>query len=539
MMSLHIRRLARKGAFLLLGAALTAPLFPSAQAAAAAPAFKDVSGSYAESAILRLAKLGIVSGTSADRYSPARSVTRAELATLIARTLGLEPVQAAIPAFRDVARSSAFYPMIQAAVNIGWIGGRSADRFEPAASVTREEAAVMLLRALKRGAPVGGETVYRDQERISPWAEASVLEMNRLSLMAGDQGYFRPKAAISRAEAAVLLDRIRNRAEWSQQFETEPEAPVQMGWQYNSTTEQFKQQASSSGINTLSPRWLFVGPKGLSSDSSDAKLVQWAHSKGKKVWVMVGNRSRQADTHALLSQSASRSAAVKQLAASISASGADGINLDFENVAPEDRQNMTQFVSELAKSLHAFGAVLSVSVSPDTGSDWTEAFDYAALGSAADYIVLMGYDEHWSGGQNAGAVASLPWVARGLGKLQAVVPAAKTILGLPFYTRDWSTAASGIVTSADLSLPEQNGIAASLGLRPAWSSSLSTYTASYYIGTVRHQIWLEDSRSLSAKMSLALQSGAAGFAYWYMGGESPDVWAAHRNAIRYAGYSFS
>ncbi|MGU3472638.1 S-layer homology domain-containing protein [Paenibacillus sp. D51F] len=538
MMSLHIRRLARKGAFLLLGAAITAPLFPSAQAAAASPAFKDISGSYAESAILRLAKLGIVSGTSADRYSPARSVTRAELATLIARTLDLEPVQAAIPAFRDLPRSSAFYSMIQAAVNLGWIGGRSADRFEPSASVTREEAAVMLLRALKRGAPVSGQTVYRDQERISPWAEASVLEMNRLSLMAGDQGYFRPKAAISRAEAAVLLDRIRSHAVWSQQFEAEPAAPVQMGWQYGSTTEQFKQQALSSGINTLSPRWLFVGPQGLSSDASDAKLVQWAHSKGKKVWVMVGNRSRQEDTHTLLSQPASRSAAVKQLAASIRASGADGINLDFENVASEDRQSLTLFVSELAKALHAVGDVLSVSVSPDTSSDWTEAFDYAALGSSADYIVLMGYDEHWSGGQNAGAVASLPWVARGLGKLQGDVPAAKTILGLPFYTRDWSTSASGIVASADLSLPQQNGIVQSLSLRPAWSSSLATYSMSYYIGVVRHQIWLEDSRSLSAKMSLALQSGAAGFAYWYMGGESSDVWAAQRNAIRYAGYIF-
>lgn len=90
-----------------------------------------------------------------------------------------------------------------------------------------------------------------------------------------------------------------------------------------------------------------------------------------------------------------RNKLVNQLAEIVRQYGLQGLNIDFENVAPKDRQSFTAFITALAQKLHAQGAVLSVDVSPDLDTDWTDAFDYAALGKQADYMVMMGYDEHY------------------------------------------------------------------------------------------------------------------------------------------------
>lgn len=130
---------------------------------------------------------------------------------------------------------------------------------------------------------------------------------------------------------------------------------------------------------------------------------------------------------------------ISQVAAYVKTYKLDGINVDFENVDPADREGLTAFVTSLTATLHALGAVVSVDVSPDLGTDWTDAFDYAKLGAVSDYMVLMGYEEHWNGDPKAGSVASLPWVEKALDTMLSEVVRAKTILALPLYTRDWSS----------------------------------------------------------------------------------------------------
>ncbi|MBJ8191911.1 glycoside hydrolase, partial [Bacillus cereus] len=127
----------------------------------------------------------------------------------------------------------------------------------------------------------------------------------------------------------------------------------------------------------------------------DASLSSWAKQNNKKVWAMLGNHSDPVLTHQILSDEKKRAAVIQKLAGYVKTYGLSGINVDFENVSPEDRLSLTAFISELGTSLRKAGAVLSIDVSPDLGTDWTEAFDYEALGRYADYVVLMGYDEHW------------------------------------------------------------------------------------------------------------------------------------------------
>ncbi|MNI54040.1 putative sporulation-specific glycosylase YdhD [compost metagenome] len=208
-------------------------------------------------------------------------------------------------------------------------------------------------------------------------------------------------------------------------------------------------------------------------------------------------------------------------------------------MAAADKAALTAFVTQLAAKLHALGAVLSIDVSPDLGTDWTEAFDYAALGKQADYLVMMGYDEHYSGSMNPGSNASMPYVRNAVDTLLKAVSADKVILGMPLFTRDWTLKQSGSnPVSAELSLTEQNQLLVSYSLRPVWNSTLGQYVVSYTRQSLKHTVWLEDGRSLTAKYNLAVQRKLAGTAYWYIGGESSDIWTSLSNAQTYYSYSF-
>lgn len=504
--------------------------------------FDDISGSFALADIVALHGRGIVSGTGERTFSPERAVTRAEFAALVVRLFGLEPVDAAIPSYPDVPAKAWSYSAVEAASQLGIVRGVSAASFGGGSPVTREQAATILVRALRldgeRASASGANAPdYEDADRIDDWAEASIQTAARAGLMQGDNGRFRPLDTLTRAEAAAVLNRIASRDGWAAQFEAAPATGLQLGWQYGQTTSQFIASIARSTVDTLVPRDYFLESARTVSDSTDPALVRWASAHGKRVWGMVGNRSDAEVTHQLLGSASNRKAVADRLAALVLDDGLDGLNLDFENVLPEDRSGLTAFVTELAAKLHANGRVLSVNVSPDQGDDWTAAFDYSALGKQADYIVLMAYDEHWSTDPVAGSVSSLPWLARGVDKLLAAVPASKTIVALPLYTRKWTV--SPAVSSAELSLIEQTDVIRSLvsGTR-SWNETIGQYVYSYSRGGSSYRIWTEDSRSLTLKNLAAADRGVAGLAYWYIGAETPDVWPAMRNASKYSAFEF-
>ncbi|RUT30697.1 glycoside hydrolase [Paenibacillus zeisoli] len=502
--------------------------------------FTDLVGAYGTYEIASLYNKSIMKGTSPTLFSPDRPITRAESLTVLIRLLKLEPVQGAIAAFKDVPASKWYFGTVQAGVDVGITEGTSLSEFAPEQPLTRQEAAVWLVRALKQsGTSADTAPAFRDRGEMAVWAVPSITIAQELGLMKGDGGMFRPNAPITRQETAVLMNRVLETGDWASRINQLPASGIQLGWQYNQTTAQYEQSVQKSAVNTLSPRWLFLESNGTISQSIDRSLITWAGQHNKKVWVMVGNRFDADATHLMLTDKSKSAAAIKQIGDLVRNYSLDGINLDFENVYPYDKAGLTSFVQGLATRLHNEQAVLSFSVSPDLGTDWTEAFDYAALGKAADYMVLMGYDEHWAGGSAAGSVSSLPWQQNGLDRLIAAVPAGKVILGLPLYTRDWSLNKDGsAASSAELTLAEQNKRVTGYGLHPKWNGTLQQYTAEYTLGTVRHRIWLEDGRSLSRKYVMGTSRGIAGFAYWYVSSESADIWPALRNASRYAGYTF-
>ncbi|AJY77831.1 hypothetical protein VN24_18150 [Paenibacillus beijingensis] len=501
--------------------------------------FNDIEGSYAKSAIVSLYKHQIVNGTSASAFSPRKKVSRAELLAALERLLKLEKTFSPVTEFDDVQAGAWYFGYVQAAVQLGLADGTSATSFQPDKPVTRQEAAVLLQRVLKQPAAAISTSAFRDRGSIAFWAAGPVSNISKLGLMKGDgTGAFRPDAPVTRQEMAVLLYRIQKRPDWSGQFGRPSRDRIQLGWQYLQSTEQYKRTVLKAGINILSPRWYFIGEQGAVSDGTDPSLVKWASENGKKVWALVGNRSNRELTSEVLSDPSHRAALAKRLFTLVKQHGLNGLNIDFENMTVGDRSEYALFIKDLAKRLHSIGAKLSVDVAPDFGADWTDEFDYAALGAAADYVVLMSYEEHWIGSPIAGSVASLPWSAQGLKTLMEQVSANKIILGMPLFSRDWTFQPDGSFPSHDINLTEQNRLLATNAAAVEWNSFLGQYEASYTVNGLQHRIWLEEGRSLTQKTRLALDNNTAGLAYWYTGGGSDDVWASIRNAIRFNGYAF-
>lgn len=511
----------------------TSIAFQGATAVTSAP-FDDISASYAKQEIINLHNKNILQGTSASSFSPDKPITRAEFITVIDRMLGLAPAASKVSPFADVPQSAWYYGWVQAAVQLGLATGTSATTFAPGKEVTRQEAAVWTARAFKQTGKAGSGSSFHDGSRIADWASASVSILHEQGMIQGDPtGNFRPFDSITREETAVLIDRVLQNKSWAAQLEAAPAPKIVIGWQYGQSTEQYKKNILSSNVNTLSPRWYFTEKIGAATDETDKALVAWARENNKRVWPLVGNRSDQETTHQILSNAAARNKLVDQLAGYVASYKLDGLNIDFENVAPKDRESFTAFITSLAAKLHKLGAVLSIDLSPDLGTDWTEAFDYAALGKQADYIVMMAYDEHYDGSP-AGSTASLPYAEKAVKTLLKAVPADKIILAMPFYSREWLVNASGkAVSSAYISLTEQDRMIQTYPLAPVWNESLGQYVSRYTKQSANQTIWLEDGRSLILKYKLVVDHRLAGSAYWYIGGESPDIWTSMSNAEKF------
>ncbi|WP_244873438.1 S-layer homology domain-containing protein [Brevibacillus reuszeri] len=488
---------------------------------------RDIGNSYAQKQIRSLHEAGVIAGDENGYFHPTSPVTRAEFVTMLSRTVGIKPVSGTIVSYTDVPKSSWAYGYVQAAAALNIANGIGPTTFAPKRTISREEAAAFLVRALEQNASTTTNLNVKDAKMVSSWARNSVSKAMQNNWLVGYQGYFRPSAPLSRQETAVILQRILD----DLNAQTAASRPlVSLGWQYQSTTEEFIAQVKKSSVNTLSPRWYFLQKDGTVSDFSDVSLVNWAHDNGKQVWALFGNKFDSAATHAALSDAGKRKAIVQKLSGFIDKYQLDGINVDFEGFAPGDRNNFTLFIQELATALHAKGAVLSVDIPPDSGTDWSEPYDFTELAKYADYLVLMAYEEHWVGGTKSGSVASLPWIKKIISDLLDEMPAKKLIVGLPLYTRDWYQSGKQL-QSVDLSIPESYQLISQYKASSTWDDSIGQYRSTYKKQGVTHSIWLEESRSMGLKVQASLQWDIGGLAYWYVGSESTDMWTAIANSI--------
>lgn len=187
--------------------ALTAILILSiviSVSSAYASSFVDTEDSYAKDAILELQAKGILNGMDVNHFNPQGTLTRAQFATIIVKALGLK-TSAAASSFTDV--SGWAVPYVEAAHKADIILGVGGGKFDPNASVTREAAATILVRALKTKGTLDEEATldFTDADKISKWAKPYIATAQKYGLIKGyPDGSFNPKGAANREMAAVM-----------------------------------------------------------------------------------------------------------------------------------------------------------------------------------------------------------------------------------------------------------------------------------------------------------------------------------------------
>jgi len=279
-------------------------------------------------------------------------------------------------------------------------------------------------------------------------------------------------------------------------------------------------------VNVVSPTWFYLKDEaGNVGNRADANYVNWAHEQGYRVWGLFSNSFDPELTHSVLSNEASRQAALKQVLALAELYRLDGINLDFENLLLEDKPLLVQFVRELTPLAHEQGLTVSIDVTVKSLSEnWSLIYDRELLGQVVDYVALMAYDEHWAASPEAGSVASLPWVEQGLKGVLAEVPAEKILLGVPFYTRLWEEKqvdGQTEVSSRALSMDRAQELIKENGAEITFDAATGQNYATWQEGDTTYRVWLEDDVSLAARVELVHRYGLAGIAAWSRGFENP------------------
>ncbi|WP_026669561.1 glycosyl hydrolase family 18 protein [Butyrivibrio sp. AE3006] len=283
--------------------------------------------------------------------------------------------------------------------------------------------------------------------------------------------------------------------------------------------------APTKSLNVLAPTWFTISDnEGTVVSYATRDYVSTAHANGMQVWGVLDNfnSGNQIDTVAILSHEASRANVISQLIAYAQEYEIDGINADLEQINESCGPDYLQFMRELSVACRQNGLVFSID--DYVPMDFNDHYDLVEQGEIADYVVIMGYDEHYGGSDEAGSVASIGYVQGGIEKALTMVPAEKLVNAIPFYTRVWTTS-GGEVSSKALHMDGATNIINQYGMEMNWDEE----TCQYY-GEVTDsngaliQLWNEESRSIEVKLSVMQAAGIAGVAEWALGFENAEVW---------------
>lgn len=280
--------------------------------------------------------------------------------------------------------------------------------------------------------------------------------------------------------------------------------------------------AGTKGMNVISPTWFALSDNqgGIRSIASQSYVNQ-AHAAGLEVWALIDNFNRDVSTYEVLSYTGKRQRLISNIMDQVQRYNIDGVNVDFENLSYDTGEPFIQFIRELSIACRANEVVLSVDNYVPRES--TTHYDRKEQGIVADYVIIMGYDEHWGGGGVAGSVASIGFVEDGIQRTVDKVPSHKVINALPFYTRVWKTK-DGQVTSEALDMETARNFIVNNNVETYWDSETCQNYGEIQKGDTLYQVWLEDKQSLETKLTIMQKYDLGGVAAWKLGFETPDVW---------------
>ena len=282
--------------------------------------------------------------------------------------------------------------------------------------------------------------------------------------------------------------------------------------------------ANAGNLNVISPTWFkLCDNEGGYTSFASADYVQKAHDRGLEVWALIENIEYKdsISMYEILSSTTTRQKLIDSLMNDLITYGIDGINVDFEQLSMDCGEHFVEFIRELSVACRKNGKVLSVD--NYVTRDFNDYYDRKEQGIVADYVIVMGYDEHYAGSKEAGSVASIDYVEDGIAQTVKEVPAEKVINAIPFYTRIWETTGDGISSQAvDMVTAEQ--FISNHGITAEWDETTCQNYGEYTSGDSRYQVWLEDADSIKVKLNVMENYGIGGVAEWRLGFEKPEIW---------------
>ena len=301
---------------------------------------------------------------------------------------------------------------------------------------------------------------------------------------------------------------------------------INLGWHAiytESGNDTFDEVVNGTGtMNVISPTWFFLdGNEGDIKAIPSHTYVQKAHSRNMEVWALLENISLDCSVHEVVTYTSKREKLINTLMDYILEYDIDGINVDFESLSAETGEHFTQFLRELSIACRLNGIVLSVDNYVPRESN--TFYNRKEQGVVADYVIIMGYDEHWGGGGVAGSVASIGYVRDGIEKTLQDVPAEKIINAIPFYTRVWKTK-NGEVTSEAVGMEMAQNFITKNNVPVVWDEETCQNYGEIELGGILYQVWLEDAQSIETKLTVMKNSGLGGVAAWKLGFEDKAIW---------------
>lgn len=311
------------------------------------------------------------------------------------------------------------------------------------------------------------------------------------------------------------------------------EERVSLGWHSiggpagNSTLAEMA--SGTTGMNVIAPTWFsMTDNEGNIRSFGTRDYVDKAHDMGLFVWGVLDNfnyaneEDVSIDEYGILSSTTKRQRLIQNVIGKALELNLDGINLDFEQLDSAVSDHYVQFLRELSAQCRNLGLVLSID--NYVPFNFNSYYRLDIQGQVADYVIIMGYDEHWHGSGDPGSVASLNYVTEGLNRTLEDVPAHKVVNALPFYTILWKTEGAK-VTDEYITMKNQADFIVNRGLTPQWDEATGQNYSEWTTNGVTYRIWFEDAQSILAKLNVMISKNIGGVAVWRLGYEDKSIWS--------------
>lgn len=356
-------------------------------------------------------------------------------------------------------------------------------------------------------------------------------------------GYIK-NSALRKEEKKVV-----SRAFDEQEFTSiQKEYTINMAWHNVTNTDAnnsvLQRIAESKGLTTIAPTWFHVKDTDGNMDSiASSDYVNYAHQSNIEVWAAIrdfdGGINSYEESYELLRFTSKRENLINQLISEALRVGVDGINVDFEKISDECGEHYIQFIRELSVRCRQNGIVLSIDNYVPKG--YNMQYNRKEQGIVADYVIIMGYDEHYAGSPVAGPVSSYNFVKEGIEETLKEVPANKVISGIPFFTRLWEEVPkteeelanqagteeaqyTTKVTSQAFDMNTAKAKLAEAGIETTWDENAQQNYATWVVESATFEMWLEDEQSIEPKLKLMKDNKLAGTAAWALGYENGEIW---------------